>query len=143
MKYLKELKDYKGYLTGSLVHLYKHKNELEKEINNIEIKIDAQLYMSSNLPSRNKSSMIREWRMELNNLKKELSEVNIEIEKLTKSKLDERMINESTGDEKLKQAEEILQGFVYLSQTKELKSFFENPYIVEYMKEVEKFLDSI
>ena len=89
MKYLKEFKYYKGYLTGSLVHLHKHKNELEKEINNIEIKINAQSHMNSILPSRNKLSMIREWRMKLDNLKKELSEVNIEIEKSTKSKLED------------------------------------------------------
>ncbi len=39
--------------------------------------------------------------------------------------------------------QELLQSLVYLSQTSELKSFFENKYISAYMEEVENFLDSL
>jgi hypothetical protein len=52
-------------------------------------------------------------------------------------------ISDVSYSEKLNKAEELLQSLVYLSQTEELKSFFENNYISAYMKEVEKFLDSL
>ena len=52
-------------------------------------------------------------------------------------------ISDVSDSEKLNKAEELLQSLVFLSQAQELKSFFENAYIKEYMNEVENFLDSI
>ena len=52
-------------------------------------------------------------------------------------------ISDVSDSEKLNKAEELLQSLVYLSQTSELKSFFENKYIRAYMEEVENFLDSL
>ena len=86
LRFIKEIKDYKGYLTGSLVHLYKHKSELQNEINSLEIKIGSQSLMNSLLPSRNKALMIHQLTKELSVLKKELSEVSDDIAKHNKSK---------------------------------------------------------
>ena len=83
-------KEYKGYLTGSLVYLDKHKKELEKEIGELESRISSQRTMLDNVKSLSRDSyfnrmdMIKSWRDRKDLLSKELEEVNSKIKQYTK-----------------------------------------------------------
>jgi hypothetical protein len=52
-------------------------------------------------------------------------------------------ISDVSDSEKLNKAKELLQGLVLLSTSPDLEEVFNNPYIKEYMVEIENFLDGI
>lgn len=91
--------EYKGYLTGSLAYLYKHKRELENKISNIDNKIKiskesiidikqstkGKLMSNVNrLLSTDEIDNISSLRSKKNKLQEELDNVNSEILKYTK-----------------------------------------------------------
>lgn len=89
-------KEYTGYITGSLSYLYKHKKELEDQIAELDNKSSVQKMMTQNHPGgldfksyKSRMDMIHDWVYQKSELQLELGKVNDEIEKRTKSKLDE------------------------------------------------------
>lgn len=92
IKLFEEFKDeYKGYLTGSLSYLYKHKKELESKIKKLDSMISSQKSSTDRVGGSiskksfmNRMDMIRDWQKEKDSLTTELEEVNSNINKYVK-----------------------------------------------------------